>query len=178
MIYTPVTSRPCLLFMSALLLFFVAFLIKIMTFFPLCNNLDQLYMVVRYVHCTYEISKVSYKIEKTPKVWDWAYTPRFNNILYKHIAAHFLLHKLILFSQKKECTVHSQFPKLYQMISKYKSRTINYQGNLAINHTHILYCNVFLIILKFCASKYLHCTSFLVIKQFEWIWTEDWNSIN
>ena len=48
----------------------------------------------------------------------------FNNILYKHIAAHFLLHKLILFSQKKECTVHSQFPKLYQMISKYKSRTI------------------------------------------------------
>ena len=92
--------------------------------FPLCNNLDQLYMVVRYVHCTYEISKVSYKIEKTPKVWDWAYTPLFNNILYKQIAAHFLLHKLILFSQKKECTVHSQFPKLYQMISKYKSRTI------------------------------------------------------
>ena len=99
------------------LTFFVAFLIKIMIFFPLCNNLDQLCMVVRYVHCTYEISKVSYKIAKTPKVLDWAYTPLFNNILYKHIAAHFLLHKIILFSQKKQCTVCSQSPKLYQMTS-------------------------------------------------------------
>ena len=98
--------------------FFVAFLIKIMTFFPLCNNLDQLCMVVRcYVHTTLHMRYQRYHIKLQKHQKFGIELICFNNILYKHIAAHFLLHKIILFSQKKQCTVRSQSPKLYQMIS-------------------------------------------------------------